>query len=73
MDHLVAKYGEDKLLAMVRKKYGLLSPRREIEVLYTKYNPEKVAEIDMLVAKYGEMRLLSMIHRKYLGQASTSS
>ena len=41
VDKLLAKYGADKLLAMVRKKYA----RREVEALYGKHNPEKLVKI----------------------------
>ena len=78
---LAVKYGEAKLLAMVRKKYGAAAAapppaaaappaaqseaRREIEALYRQHNPEKLAEVDGLMAKYGEARLLAMVRKKY--------
>jgi len=77
---LAVKYGEAKLLAMVRKKYGAAAAappppadppaaqseaRREIEALYREHNPEKLAEVDGLLAKYGEARLLAMVRKKY--------
>ena len=83
VDTLLAKYGEDKLLQMVRKKYkvgqpgGAATPRTaktkavlEIEALYRKHNPEKLAEVDGLLTKYGEAKLLAMIKKKYRGVAT---
>ena len=46
--------------------------RREVEALYGKHNPEKLAEVDTLLAKYGELKLLSMVRRKY-GVASPAA
>ena len=48
VDALLAKYGDRKLLAMVRKKYAVTPPRKEIEALYAANNPEKLAEVDSL-------------------------
>ena len=56
---LAAKYGEAKLLAMVRKKYGVVAvpsaatsaKREEIDALYAKHNPEKLGDVQKLVAK----------------------
>jgi hypothetical protein len=64
---LVGKYGEDRLLAMVRKKYGVA----EVQRLYGKHNPEKLADVPGLVEKYGADKLLAMVTKKYLGQASS--
>ena len=68
---------------MVRKKYkvgqpgGAATPRTaktkavlEIEALYRKHNPEKLAEVDGLLTKYGEAKLLAMIKKKYRGVAT---
>ena len=65
VDALLAKYGDRKLLAMVRKKYAVTPPRKEIEALYAANNPEKLAEVDGLIAKYGDRRLLAMVRKKY--------
>jgi hypothetical protein len=64
VDGLVAKYGEAKLLSMVREKY-LSAKRLEIDALYGKHNPEKLLEVDGLVVKYGEDKLHSMVRKKY--------
>ena len=66
---LLAKYGEDKLCAMVRKKYeaqeagsGCANPKVvEVKRLYGKYNPEKLGDVPTLVSKYGEEKLLAMV------------
>ena len=47
--------------------------RREIEGLYGRYNPEKLADIDTLLAKYGEERLLSMVRKKYRDQMQSDT
>lgn len=78
VDTLIQKYGETRLVAMIRKKYGLPSAahssaevktkppmRTEIESLYAIHNPSKLTEVDALVTKYGEARLLAMIKKKY--------
>jgi hypothetical protein len=81
---LVAKYGEENLLAMVRKKYrdqegGGASPGTsprvgespqvaEINRLYGTHNPEKLADVPGLIAKYGEAKLLAMVAKKYREQ-----
>jgi hypothetical protein len=44
------------------------APRVEINRLYTKYNPEKLPDVDVLVAKYGEVKLLAMMCKKYAAQ-----
>ena len=71
---LAAKYGAQKLLAMVRKKYsqqewpGSSPQLAEVQWLYGKYNPEKLADVPALAAKYGEEKLLVMVRKKYSGQ-----
>jgi hypothetical protein len=45
VDALVGKYGEGRLLEMVRKKYGLV----EVQRLYGKHNPEKLVDVPALV------------------------
>jgi hypothetical protein len=79
---LVAKYGEDKLLAMVTKKYKEQEEGggdaaaafgseqvEEINRLYGKYSPEKLQDVPGLLAKYGEGKLLAMVPRA-LGRRS---
>jgi hypothetical protein len=39
--------------------------QNEIESLYKKYNPEKLADVPALLAKYGEDRLIAMVRKKY--------
>jgi hypothetical protein len=82
---LAAKYGEDKLLDMVRRKYrdqevasqaavgGPSARMQEVRRLYGKYNPEKLMEVDTLAAKYGEDRLLGMVQKKYREQEGSES
>jgi hypothetical protein len=71
---LAAKYGAQKLLAMVRKKYsqqewpGSSPQLAEVQWLYGKYNPEKLADVPALAAKYGAEKLLVMVRKKYSGQ-----
>jgi hypothetical protein len=71
---LVEKYGEDKLLAMVKKKYkeqeeAAPSPKEaQVRRLYGKYNPEKLADVPTLLAKYGEDQLQAMVKKKYREQ-----
>eukprot|EP01052_Picozoa_sp_SAG31_P034286 SAG31_NODE_3986_length_3684_cov_3.991074_2_plen_947_part_01 len=71
IDTLAAKYGEEELLRMVRKKY--LTPRQEIDALYSQHNPEKLRDVDGLLAKYGEAELLRMVRKKYRNAAGTPS
>jgi DNA-binding protein Fis len=92
---LVDKYGEDKLLAMVMKKYreqeeaaaagpeqpdsqgyspGGQSPKEaQVRRLYGKYNPEKLADVPGLVQKYGEDQLLAMVMKKYREQEAAAA
>ena len=70
VDTLLEKYGVDRLLAMVRKKYGVPPPRKQIEAYYARHNPQKLPEVDGLLAKYGEERLLAMVKKKYASPAS---
>ena len=79
---LAAKYGEAKLLAMVRKKYGVVAvpsggptaKRQEIDALYAQHNPEKLGDVEKLVGKYGEDKLLTMVRKKYrVGQPAAAS
>jgi hypothetical protein len=65
VDMLLSKYGDRKLLGMVRKKYGVQPPRKEIEALYAANNPEKLSQVDSLLEKYGECELLRMVRKKY--------
>jgi hypothetical protein len=41
---------------------------QEVQQLYGKYNPEKLADVPGLVTKYGEDQLLNMVRKKYRNQ-----
>jgi hypothetical protein len=85
LENLIAKYGERRLLAMARKKYGVVTTgagddmctrserRLEIERLYAQHNPEKLAQVGELAAKYGEKKLLAMVRKKYAGRGMGGS
>ena len=46
---------------------------RDVQRLYAKYNPEKLADVDTLLSKYGEVKLLSMVMRKYAEQEAAAA
>jgi hypothetical protein len=46
---------------------------REVQRLYAKYNPEKLADVNTLLSKYGEVKLLAMVMRKYAGQEAAAA
>jgi uncharacterized protein (DUF3820 family) len=86
---LAAKYGAEKLLVMVRKKYKeqeaagadpvatwvvpSSTALAEINRMYGKYNPEKLADVPALAAKYGVEKLLVMMRKKYSQQEQAAT
>ena len=62
---LIKKFGDVKLLSMMKKKYGPQIRRSEIDKMYEQYNPDKLNKVNGLIDKYGDKKLLKMLERKY--------
>ena len=60
-------------LIMVFGPKGKSVARAEIEEVYGRHAPEKLAEVDTLVQKYGERKLLTMVWKKYLKGAKAET
>ena len=76
---LIEKYAgrEAAVLARVRSKYGVAAggagghsvTRREIEKLYSKYEPASLGQVGTLIAKHGEPALLDLVRQRFASAA----
>ena len=76
---LIEKYAgrEAAVLARVRSKYGVAAggagghsvTRREIEKLYSKYEPASLGQVGSLIAKHGEPALLDLVRQRFASAA----